>query len=388
MTSKKASKRARVTTTEPVAAFRAQLDIATLVARLGVEVVVTRGKAKMRCAFHDEKTPSCLLDLSDNHFHCFGCDAHGDVFALVGHLRNCSYPETLDWISEVTGLPRPVQHPEAAARSAALRSLGTALAEGLAITGGSIPADLSPDLATSLGLGRGLGLAEAPTGSTHPFLTQDESVAWEGAWTLELRARGGVVGFGAFVSPGNTDSDPLGPFTPASSTGSAPSFGCLGAAGKIIAAAGQVVITPLMADALALQSQGVLNAIAPATPVMTQEVAEALVSLALWVVVAVRSEARKDGTAASWFAALLGAGAHVDIAAIDKAGQFIAGVDLFAYLARRAKTLPRVQEREQMLRPYLAAVASPSTRWINREWLAGQGVFDTPANANEECLAA
>ena len=35
----------------------------------------------MRCPFHADKTPS--LKLYGDHFHCFGCGAHGDGNALA-----------------------------------------------------------------------------------------------------------------------------------------------------------------------------------------------------------------------------------------------------------------------------------------------------------------
>jgi len=31
------------------------------------------------CPFHTEATPSFMVE--DDHFHCFGCGAHGDVIA-------------------------------------------------------------------------------------------------------------------------------------------------------------------------------------------------------------------------------------------------------------------------------------------------------------------
>lgn len=36
----------------------------------------------MRCPFHADRVPS--LKLYDDHFHCFGCGAHGDVAARGG----------------------------------------------------------------------------------------------------------------------------------------------------------------------------------------------------------------------------------------------------------------------------------------------------------------
>jgi CHC2 zinc finger len=44
---------------------------------------------KIRCPFHDDSTPSCHI--YSDHFHCFGCGAHGDA---------------IDWLMMVEGLDR------------------------------------------------------------------------------------------------------------------------------------------------------------------------------------------------------------------------------------------------------------------------------------------
>lgn len=43
---------------------------------------------KAACPFHDEKTPSFMVQKGDNHYHCFGCGAHGDAITfLMTHLK-------------------------------------------------------------------------------------------------------------------------------------------------------------------------------------------------------------------------------------------------------------------------------------------------------------
>lgn len=44
----------------------------------------------MRCPFHADRTPS--LKLYGDHFHCFGCGAHGDV---ITSRRDCSVARRL-----------------------------------------------------------------------------------------------------------------------------------------------------------------------------------------------------------------------------------------------------------------------------------------------------
>ena len=45
----------------------------------------------MRCPFHADRVPS--LKLYGDHFHCFGCGAHGDVIGLAAGLLGCSKGE-------------------------------------------------------------------------------------------------------------------------------------------------------------------------------------------------------------------------------------------------------------------------------------------------------
>lgn len=43
---------------------------------------------KALCPFHDEKTPSFMIQKGDSHYHCFGCGAHGDAIQFVmSHLK-------------------------------------------------------------------------------------------------------------------------------------------------------------------------------------------------------------------------------------------------------------------------------------------------------------
>lgn len=43
---------------------------------------------KTLCPFHDEKTPSFVIQKGDTHYHCFGCGVHGDaIHFLMAHQR-------------------------------------------------------------------------------------------------------------------------------------------------------------------------------------------------------------------------------------------------------------------------------------------------------------
>lgn len=57
------------------------VDVPTAARSYGVEV--HRGNMAL-CPFHWERNPSCKL--YEDHYYCFGCQAHGDVIKLVQEL--------------------------------------------------------------------------------------------------------------------------------------------------------------------------------------------------------------------------------------------------------------------------------------------------------------
>jgi putative DNA primase/helicase len=66
------------------------------------------------CPFHDEKTPSFYV--YDDHFHCFGCGAHGDAIDFLMRTRNVSLPEAARLLLGQDGrttAPRPAPVKEA-----------------------------------------------------------------------------------------------------------------------------------------------------------------------------------------------------------------------------------------------------------------------------------
>jgi len=54
------------------------------------------------CPFHGEKTPSFYV--YDDHFHCFGCGAHGDVISFVMQAEGRSFPEAVEQLAGEAGL--------------------------------------------------------------------------------------------------------------------------------------------------------------------------------------------------------------------------------------------------------------------------------------------
>lgn len=57
------------------------------------------------CPFHDEKTPSFVLQKGDSHYHCFGCGAHGDAIQfLMTHVK-LSFSDSVESLAQRYQVP-------------------------------------------------------------------------------------------------------------------------------------------------------------------------------------------------------------------------------------------------------------------------------------------
>jgi DNA primase len=86
-------------TKESLEALRQRVDLVdVLSAHIDLKRVGSGYKAL--CPFHEEKTPSFIVQKGDTHYHCFGCGAHGDAIAfLMGHLR-LSFRDAIESLAE------------------------------------------------------------------------------------------------------------------------------------------------------------------------------------------------------------------------------------------------------------------------------------------------
>jgi DNA primase len=84
---------------ESLELLRSRID---LIEVIGPYVKLQRAGAayKALCPFHEEKTPSFVVQKGDSHYHCFGCGAHGDAIQfLMTHLR-MSFLESVESLAE------------------------------------------------------------------------------------------------------------------------------------------------------------------------------------------------------------------------------------------------------------------------------------------------
>jgi DNA primase len=91
-------------TRESLEVLRSRID---LVEVLTPYVKLQRAGAtyKALCPFHEERSPSFVIQKGDSHYHCFGCGAHGDAIQfLMTHLR-MSFLEAVESLAERFSVP-------------------------------------------------------------------------------------------------------------------------------------------------------------------------------------------------------------------------------------------------------------------------------------------
>lgn len=59
------------------------------------------------CPFHQEDTPSFTVDPEKGLYHCFGCNAGGNVFQFLQQIENVGFVEAVRMLAERTGIDLP-----------------------------------------------------------------------------------------------------------------------------------------------------------------------------------------------------------------------------------------------------------------------------------------
>src|SRR5271157_2359224 len=91
--------------------LRARTPLAAVVGRK-VKLARSGRQLKGCCPFHGEKTPSFYV--YDDHYHCFGCGAHGDAIGFVMQSEGAGFMDAVERLAAEAGLDVPKPSPEAA----------------------------------------------------------------------------------------------------------------------------------------------------------------------------------------------------------------------------------------------------------------------------------
>jgi DNA primase len=73
--------------------------------------------------FNKEKTPSFFVNDQKGFYHCFSSGKHGDIFDFLMEVEGATFPEAVERIAEMAGVPMPKESPEEARRAEVRASL-------------------------------------------------------------------------------------------------------------------------------------------------------------------------------------------------------------------------------------------------------------------------
>ena len=91
--------------------LRSRTPIAAVIGRR-VRLARSGRQWKGCCPFHGEKNPSFYV--YDDHYHCFGCGAHGDAIGFVMQSQGTGFMEAVEQLASEAGMDVPQPTPEAA----------------------------------------------------------------------------------------------------------------------------------------------------------------------------------------------------------------------------------------------------------------------------------
>jgi DNA primase len=92
---------------------RERTDIVELVSQY-VPLTKAGSTYKARCPFHQERTPSFIVNPDRQTWHCFGaCGTGGDAFSFVMRAENVDFKEALRRLADRTGIALPARAEEA-----------------------------------------------------------------------------------------------------------------------------------------------------------------------------------------------------------------------------------------------------------------------------------
>ncbi|MBU2595259.1 DNA primase [Patescibacteria group bacterium] len=88
---------------DQVEEIKSRVDIVDLVSSY-LELKKAGVNYKALCPFHNEKTPSFMVNQDRGIFKCFGCNESGDIFTFIEKMEGVDFPEALKILAEKAGV--------------------------------------------------------------------------------------------------------------------------------------------------------------------------------------------------------------------------------------------------------------------------------------------
>jgi hypothetical protein len=84
-----------------IEAIKQCADIVTVVENYAVKLKKAGHDFKGLCPFHKERTPSFTVYPEEKRYHCYGCQADGDVIGFVMKIENCDFKSAALKVAEI-----------------------------------------------------------------------------------------------------------------------------------------------------------------------------------------------------------------------------------------------------------------------------------------------
>lgn len=91
-------------TKDSLEALRQRVNIVEVLSSY-LELKPAGAQYKALCPFHDEKTPSFVVQKGGGHYHCFGCGAHGDAIQFLMTHEHMNFSDAVDALAERFHVP-------------------------------------------------------------------------------------------------------------------------------------------------------------------------------------------------------------------------------------------------------------------------------------------
>src|SRR5271163_2089515 len=88
-----------VYTKESLELLRQRIDLSEVVSS---HITLHRAGSSFKacCPFHEEKTPSFMVQKGDSHYHCFGCGAHGDAISFLMSHQKLTFVDAVESLAQ------------------------------------------------------------------------------------------------------------------------------------------------------------------------------------------------------------------------------------------------------------------------------------------------
>lgn len=93
--------------------LRSRITLSSVIQRT-VKLTRAGREWKACCPFHNEKTPSFYVNDQKGFYHCFGCQAHGDVISWMTDQRGLPFMDAVKELAAMAGMEVPAPSPREA----------------------------------------------------------------------------------------------------------------------------------------------------------------------------------------------------------------------------------------------------------------------------------